>query len=179
MTWTTSVVISAFALVISSLSFALSFYSVWRVRKKETSHAWAEIERTGVRDNFFVLTIKLRNPTQYLLKFAALSVPLSRYPMDERQDFYLMNHFTLQSSQAFIEENLKGPTYLKTDLTGDVPSGEIGSITKYLIRGRLSAAREVKITLCYSSMESASRYKHLTIKGRLPASGIGIALQSV
>src|SRR4051794_36109667 len=83
--------IAVLALVISALSFALSVYSVWRIKRKETPHAWAEVENTNV-PNLYTATIYLKNPTQYFLAFQSVGIRLQRIPVDEKQDFRLIQY---------------------------------------------------------------------------------------
>jgi hypothetical protein len=69
--WTRAEIISALAFAISALGFVLSFLSFWRVWRMDRPHAWAEIEATDV-PNWFKATVRLRNPTRYVLKLDAL-----------------------------------------------------------------------------------------------------------
>lgn len=173
-------IIAGLALVISALSFGLSVYSVWFARKKETPHAWAEVEKTNT-PRLYVVTLKLRNPTQYVFKFAAVSVPIDRVPLDENQDFVMAPRGAFHGrSEEWVKDNLdKVERGIKLDIAGEIPSGEIGSVKMLLIRGNLSAAREAKITVYYWSMENKARYRNQVVKARLPSSGVTISVLSV
>ena len=173
-------VIAALAFVVSVLSFGLSVYSVWRVRKKETPHAWAEVEKTNT-PRLYVVTVKLRNPTQYVFKFNGMSVPLDRVPVDEKQRFLLAQRDTFRGhSEEWAKENLdKVERGVKLDVSGEIPSGEIGSVKMLLIRGSLSAAQQAKITVYYWSMENEPRYRNQVVKSKLPTSGIAISVLGV
>jgi hypothetical protein len=172
--------IAGLALVVSTLSFALSVYSVWLSRKKETPHAWAEVEKTNT-PRLFVVTVKLRNPTQYVFKFAALSVPLDRIPVDEKQDFLLAQRGTFAGrSEAWAIENLdKVERGAKLEIAGEIPPSQTGSVKVLLILGGLSAAQEAKITVYYWSMENKARYSSQVVKAGLPTSGITISIAGV
>jgi hypothetical protein len=100
-------VIAALALVVSILSLGLSAYSAWQVRRKETPHAWAEIESTKV-PNIFTATIKMRNPTQYFLSFSAVMVPIERIPVDEKQSFRLVEYGAFKGrTDEWVKENYR------------------------------------------------------------------------
>jgi hypothetical protein len=172
--------ISALALAVSVLSLGLSVYSVWRVRKKETPHAWAGVEKTNT-PRLYVVTVKLRNPTQYVFKFAAMSVPLNRIPVDEKQDFLLVQRDAFRGhSEEWAKENIdKVARGMKLEISGEIPSGEIGSVKMLLIRGSLSAAQEAKITVGYWSMENKPRYRNQVVKATLPTSGLTISVFAV
>jgi len=173
-------VISALALVVSVLSLGLSGYSIWRVRKKETPHAWAEVERTNT-PRLYVVTVKLRNPTQYLFKFSGISVPLDRVPVDERQRFILVERGAFRGhSEQWAKDNLDNiERGVKLNISGDIPSGEIGNVKVFLVRGSLSSAQEAKITVYYWSMENKARYRSQVVKASLPAAGVAISVLSV
>jgi hypothetical protein len=173
-------VIAALALTISVLSLGLSVYSVWRVRKKETPHAWAEVEKTNT-PRLYVVTVKLRNPTQYVFKFNGMSVPLDTVPVDEKQSFLLAQRDAFRGrSEEWAKENLdKVERGMKLGISGEIPSGEIGSVKMLLIRGSLSVAQEAKITVYYWSMENEPRSRSQVVKARLPTSGISISVLGV
>lgn len=168
------------ALVISALSFALSAYSIWLARKKETPHAWAEVEKTTT-PRLYLLTIKLRNPTQYVLKFAALSIPLDRIPIDETQSFLLIKADAFRGqTEDWLKENVdKVERGSKLDVAGEVLPDETGSVQILLIRGSLSAALKVKVTVYYWSMENTVRYKNQIVMAEIPTSGITFNIASV
>jgi hypothetical protein len=173
-------IIAGLALVVSALSFGLSVYSVWFARKKETPHAWAEVQQTNT-PRLYVVTVKLRNPTQYVFKFAGISVPVDRIPVDEKQNFLLARPYAFRGrSEEWAKENLdKVERGTKLDISGEIPSGEIGDAKMLLIRGNLSAAQEAKITVYYWSMENKARYRNQVIKASLPTSGVTIKISGV
>ena len=173
-------VIASLALTVSVLSLGLSVYSVWRVRKKETPHAWAEVEKTNT-PRLYVVTVKLRNPTQYVFKFNGMSVPLDTVPVDEKQSFLLAQRDAFRGrSEEWAKENLdKVERGMKLGISGEIPSGEIGSVKMLLIRGSLSVAQEAKITVYYWSMENEPRSRSQVVKARLPTSGISISVLGV
>ena len=113
------------------------------------------MEKTNT-PGLYVVTVKLRNPTQYLFKFAAISVPLHRIPVDEKQNFLLVQRGAFRGhSEEWAKENLdKIERGVKLGISGEIPSGEIGDVKVLLIRGSLSAAREARITVHYRSMEN-------------------------
>jgi hypothetical protein len=176
MTQTTAV----FALVIAALSFCLSLYSVWRVHIKETPHAWAEVEKTTT-PRLYLLTIKLRNPTQYVLKFAALSIPLERIPIDERQSFLMIKIDAFRDqTEDWVKDNLdKVERGSKLDVAGEILPGETGSVQMLLIRGSLSAALAAKVTVYYWSMGNTAQYKNQVVTATVPTSGLTFKIASV
>ena len=143
--------------------------------QKKSPHAWAEVEQTTT-PRLYIVTLKLRNPTQYVFKFAAVSVPIDRVPLDEKQDFVLAQRGAFRGrSDEWAKENLdKIERGVKLVIAGEIPSGEISSVKMLLIRGNLSAAHEANITLYYWSMENKARYRNQVVKARLPTSAVTI-----
>jgi len=168
-----------FALVVSVLSFLLSAYSLWVAQKKNRVHAWAEVEKTTT-PRLYILTIKLRNPTQYVLKFAALSIPLERIPIDERQSFLLIKIDAFRDqTEDWAKENLdKVERGSKLDVAGEILPGETGSVKMLLIRGSLSAALAAKITVYYWSMGNIAQYKNQVVTATVPTSGLTFKIAS-
>jgi hypothetical protein len=180
MGWTHSDIVAVLALVVAALGFVLSFLSFWRVRQMGEPHAWAQIEATDIR-NCYKLTVKMRNPTPYVLKFDSLGVEIQRVPVDDKQDFRLVELKSLSgTTQAEVAASLsRAVPHFKMQVVAEVPSGEIGSVEAILMRGTLSTAAQGDITLYYWSMENKPRYRTQIVRARLPSQGITISLTSV
>jgi hypothetical protein len=168
------------ALCVSALSFSLSAYSLWLMREKERVHAWAEVDKTTT-PRLYILTIKLRNPTHYTLKFAGLSVPVEQAPVNAAQDFLLarLNAFRGRSEE-WAKENLdkveRGATL---HIAGEIPPGETSKVRALLIRGNLSAATKTKVTVYYWSMQNTARYNNQIVTATLPSLGYNTSITTV
>jgi hypothetical protein len=138
------------------------------------------VEKTTI-PRLYLLTTKLRNPTQYVLKFAALSIPLERLPIDETQSFLLIKADAFSGrTEDWIKENLdKVERGSKLDIAGEVLPGETGSVKMLLVRGSLSAALEAKITAYYWSMENTAVHKNQVVTAKIPTSGLMLKIASV
>jgi hypothetical protein len=87
------------------------------IKKRDEPNAWVELEAL-TQENCWTASIHLKNPTRYPLKVQAVSVPLLRVPVDDKQGFLL----------AATEEALKP---IRTDdLLETLKSGDPGRFVK-------------------------------------------------
>jgi hypothetical protein len=165
------------ALVIAALSLSVSAYSLWRTLKRERVHAWAEVERTTT-PRLYLLTVHLRNPTQYVLKVESLYTPQDRVPLDERQGFFLVQADAFQGkTEEWANQNQDNvESGFKLPVSGVIQPGETGSVKMLLLRGRLSAALRARVTIFYWSMENTAKYKNQVVTANVPTGGIKFKL---
>jgi hypothetical protein len=114
---TASEIIASLALLVAFGSLAVAYLSFRRTSKQDEPSAWVELEAV-VQANCWSASIHLKNPTRYPLKIQAVSVLLSRVPVDEKQDFLL----------AETEEALK--PIRQEDLIETIKRGDRGRYVK-------------------------------------------------
>jgi uncharacterized protein with PQ loop repeat len=170
MTWTE--VISTLALVVSTLAFLVSAISLWRTYASEQPTAWVEVRATET-PNSWLAYIHLRSPSNRSWRPISLTVPLKKLPLTEKQDFLLAD-----ASAVAPGEQIPAERCLKMSLANRAPvrSGETGIFMVTLIRGGLSDATTTKMRFCIQSLAAKPRYKTLSIAGKLPTSGLGLAI---
>jgi hypothetical protein len=181
---TTSEIIASLALVVALASFAVAYLSFRRTSKQDEPNAWVELEPL-TQENCWTASIHLKNPTRYPLKVQAVSVPLSRVPVDDKQGFLLAA--TEEALKLIRAEDL--PEALRSGDPGrfvkmsvedvTVDSGSESVMQVMLQRGRLSTAAEAAITLHYWMILETPRFRTLTVRARLPSAGIRLQLQRV
>jgi hypothetical protein len=170
MTWTE--IISSLALGVSTLALLVSAISLWRTYAAEQPAAWAEVQTTEI-PNCWLANIHLRCPSSRSWRPISLVVPLKKLPLSERQDF-LLSEPTGDGGQISSGRSLK----MSLEARNPVQPGETGTFTVMLIRGRLSDATTVKMQFCIQSLTAKSRYKTLSIAGKIPSSGIALAISN-
>jgi hypothetical protein len=168
MTW--AEVISSLALGVSTLALLVSAISLWRTYVAEQPAAWAEVQTTEI-PNCWLANIHLRCPPNRSWRPISLVVPLKKLPLTERQDF-LLSEPTGDGGQISAVRSLK----MSLENQNPVQPGETGIFTVMLFRGRLSDATTAKMQFCIESLTAKPRYKTLSIAGKIPSSGITLAL---
>jgi hypothetical protein len=176
-------IIALCALVVSTGSLVISILSYRRVSKLEEPIAWAETTALIV-ENCWVITVHLRNPSRYAVRPAAISVPIERVPVDDRQDFLLADYSGVfkESENDIVKlrelvQRMSTKSF-KMSVPDDTPlvsQGESFGFRALLYRGRLSTATTAEISLSYYVMKEQPSYK--TKKMRLSIAGPTITLQ--
>jgi hypothetical protein len=181
---TVAEIIASLALAVSLASFAVAYLSFRRTSKQDEPNAWVELQPLA-QENCWAASIHLKNPTRYPLKVQAVSVPLSRVPVDDKQGFLLAaTEEALKPIRAedFIESLKRSDPgrYVKMSVEDvTIDSGSESVMQVMLQRGRLSTAAEAAITLHYWAMLEKPRFRTLTVRARIPSGGITLHLQRV
>jgi hypothetical protein len=170
---TVAEIISSLALAVSLASFTVAYLSFRRTSKLDEPNAWLEIET--ITENCWKVTIQVRNPTRYTLRLGKIGVPITRVPVDAKQDFLLGDYEAALRECGDDPSKLAYATQGKDNILSmevpappqSVPSGAMGVVNVLLFRGKLSVAPEVAISLSYLSMEETPRPKSLTLRGQL------------
>jgi hypothetical protein len=181
-------IIALCALGISAAGLAISILSFRRVGKLEEPVAWAETTALIV-ENCWVITVHLRNPsTRYAVRLASLGVPITRVPVDDKQDF-LLGDYTLAFKECEndvvklrkIVEQMPTKAF-KMSVPADTPlisPGDTYAFRALLFRGRLSAASRAKLTLYYYLMKENPSYRTKQMQLSLAERGLTFELQRV
>ena len=179
---TYSEAISSLALLVALASFVVAYLSFRRTSKLDEPNAWMELKAIS-EPNCWKASIHLKNPTRYPLKLEAVSVPLSRVPVDEKQDFLLAESeaalkLTENESRIDADKHGVGVLYIKMPIPElTVAVGSEGVVQVILVRGSLSVASEVTLTLHYWAIVERPRYRTQTVRGRIPTVGIALQVQ--
>jgi hypothetical protein len=165
---TNSEIIASLALAVSCGSFVVAYLSFRRSTKLDEPNAWAEVEPLE-QANCWRVKVGLKNPTRYPLKIEAISVPIGRIPIDEKQDFVLAP--SMKSGEPV-------GTYIKMPVSETtVGAASEGVVEAYIKRGALSTASEAILTLHYWAMLEQPRHRSLTLRARIPSGGITLQVQ--
>jgi hypothetical protein len=166
-------IVSSLAFMVSLASFTIAYLSFRRTSKLNEPNAWLEIE--SITENCWKVTIQVRNPTRYTLRLGKIGVPITRVPVDAKQNFLLGDYeAALRECGDDLSKLASATSGKDTILTMEVPahlqsvpSGAMGVVNVLLFRGKLSVAPKVAISLSYLSMEETPRPKSLTLRGQL------------
>jgi hypothetical protein len=162
---TISEIIASLALAVSCASFIVAYLSFRRTAKLDEPNAWAEVSPLAPA-NCWTVKVNIKNPTRYPLNIDAISVPIGRIPIDEKQDFLLAPSLEMQSAEP-VATYMKMPVYNTT-----VGADSEGTVEACIRRGALSTASEAILTLHYWAMLERPRYRSLTLRARIPSGGV-------
>jgi len=175
MEWTRPEVVSVLALLVSGLSLGVAFLSFWRSYLAQQPLAWLEVQTTQI-PNEWLATIHLRNRSPFDWRAVHAMVPLTKFPLTDKQDFLLGKVLSAPFESERGNRSLTATFNLKASLHGTVLAGESGLFSVVLRRGPLSDATVVTIAFVIQSMVAKPRCKTLTIKADLPRPSLTMVL---
>jgi hypothetical protein len=173
--WTKPEIISALALIVSSLSLSLSFFSLWRTAASETPTCWVELETTTSPDRW-LMKVHLRNRSKVTIKGYAVAVPII-VPFSN-QHFYLIDYYERLDESGKIRDG--ATSALKMSFSDryakSVDPGELRTFPVVLWRNPKSNASSSNVALTIQIMKRRSTYKIYNMRVEIPGSGIAIKL---
>lgn len=183
MTWGATETISSLALCISAVGLLISYLSYRKASKHDEPMAWAEIHTIGVED-CWLLTLHLRNRTDFDIRANALLVPIEQVPIDSKRAFMLADYDEVikaaDNNIANIPNVLPKCTWhMKMPLSGDfpiIPSGTTGAVRAFITRGKINSVSKVKVELFYVLLMEKRKYLKRSVQVILPSSGLTLSI---
>ncbi|SFM83796.1 hypothetical protein SAMN05192568_10636 [Methylobacterium pseudosasicola] len=184
MDWTRPEVISAAALAVSGLSFAVSAFTAWRAVAADRPRVWLVLEPTEAPDcwvgNIHVQSGSRVGVTGHSVRLARISVASARNQSlllgPSRRVIWIGEDGGTRISSDDAEQcsALKIPVH--EDPTSMVPRGEHGVIRVVVYRPALSRSESVTLVVTLQSLSGRPSYRDHTIHSDIPGSGIGFVL---
>ncbi|MEG9502824.1 MAG: hypothetical protein MIN69_13365 [Methylorubrum extorquens] len=184
MDWTRPEAISAAALAVSTLSFAVSALTAWRSFKADRPRLWLVLEPTKAPDcwigNIHVESGPRAGFVGHTVQVADISMKSARnQPIllgsyrkiivdDEQGNAQLSGHYTSQCSALKL--------LVDQEATATVQKGEHGIMPIIVYRPAMSGAESVKLVVTLKSLASRPSYRSYTIQSEIPKDGIKLVL---